>query len=174
MRYLLISLLALTLTACTSSKEAYLHDFDRFMETVQAEQSDYNEADWADRNAELQTLLEVDYPAYEAEMTPEEKAHLWTQVFTYHFLQYQDRALQALSQNQDTYVRLMEENAEFITLMGDEFTREILPELEKTMPEFQRLGEDLMQRLEQNGSLDRLQKAAEEWAKQMESLPEGN
>ncbi|RMG67079.1 MAG: hypothetical protein D6722_13855 [Bacteroidetes bacterium] len=156
--------------ACTSPKEALMNDVDQLVTEAQAGQNTYDEKEWADKNDQLQTILKEDYPRCKDDMSPEEKAHLWSQVVSFHVIQYQERAFQALEENQDVYEQMLAENEEFITRLSEEFTQNILPELERSLPEFERLSQDLIQRLEDSGSLDRIKEAAEELTRDMERI----
>jgi ribosomal protein L16 Arg81 hydroxylase len=169
---ILLILLSLLLLSCTTTKNDYLNNFDGFMSEVKEEHPSYTDADWEEQNEVLQHMLEDQYPEFEAEMTREEKVKIWSQTFSFQVLQHKDRVIQEITENQEVYVEMMKENSEFVEAVGNEFSREILPELEKALPEFERAAENFLQELENSGTLDRLKDAAKEFGEKVQELEE--
>lgn len=172
-KFFLLILPAILLFACSPmTKTQYIHQYDDFMTTVKEEHKDFDESDWEKSDEEFRMLVEEYYPEFEEEMTEEEKVHFWTQAFTYQIYHHKDEVLDHLEKNKEVYTQMMEENAEFIADISDEFAEEILPELEKSLPELRRLSRDFVDRLEEKGTLDRMKNSLEKLEKRMQELGE--
>ncbi|MEO0472031.1 MAG: hypothetical protein AAF206_20555 [Bacteroidota bacterium] len=158
------------LTACGQSKDAYLNEYHSFMEEVNEDYQDYDRDDWKEKNRELETFLNETYPELEEEMSNQEKAKVFSEAVRYYVQQSGDRAIKDLEDNHEIYVEAIEEQSELILELTDEFTNSVLPELEKTLPELERIGKDFIDRLEKDGVFDRFEDKMEDFGKKMEEM----
>ncbi|MEZ4826657.1 MAG: DUF6565 domain-containing protein [Bacteroidia bacterium] len=159
-------------SGCTYNKTTYLKDYDSFMEEVKEDHKSFSARDWEKKNEQFRVMVEEEYPEFEPEMTQEEKVKFWTQAFVFQFYQHKDKVFDELENNKEVYSEMMEKNAEFINTLSEDFSKDILPEIEKTLPEFKKLGKDLMDRLEDKGTLDKMKDNFEELGKQMKEINE--
>jgi len=168
---LLLILVSALLVACgPMSKQQFVNDYDRFMQDVKEDYQDYEEDDWEEKNEELNTFLEENYPAFEDELTGEEKGKIWAKVVTYHVYQLSTRAESHWEANEEEYIALIEQNAEFLEESGNILIEDVLPELQELAPQIEQLGKGFMEKLKKKGTLDKLQRSAERWAKELEKL----
>ena len=93
-------------------------------------------------------------------MTNEEKIRHWTQAFTYEVYQHKGDVMRELSENEELYAEMIRENADVIAEITDQIVEDIVPEIERIAPELERLGRDLLQNLEEKGTLDKLRESA--------------
>ncbi|MEZ4775699.1 MAG: hypothetical protein R3D00_21135 [Bacteroidia bacterium] len=170
--FLPLAFMIILISCASYNKTTYLKEYDSFMEDVKEDYTSYDKKDWKEKNEEFRILVEEQYPEFEEDMSREEKVKFWTQAFTYQVYQHKDRVFDELDKNKEVYSELMEKNAEFINTFSEDFTKDILPELEKTLPEFQKLGKDFLERMEDKGTLDKMKNNLEEFGKQMKELNE--
>ncbi len=165
----LFLLFSLTLIGCSPfTKEQFITQQKDFIEEVRKEHHTYDEKDWDQKNKELNQALQEEYPKFEDEMSLTEKVNVWGQVLSYHLMQSADRAAENWDAHEEEYLQLMEENAELIEETGKVFKDEILPELKKVLPKLEEIGKDFIQKLEDQGTLDRLEESLEQWADSIE------
>lgn len=164
-RLLLIALALGILSSCAPiTKGQYLAQHQDFMAEVERNHEDFSEEDWKQRNEELNKSLEEYYPKFKEELSTEEKVQIWGDVVAYHLIQSGDRAAEHWAAHEEEYIQLLEENAEFLEESGRIFQEEVLPEIKAILPELKELGEEFLEKLEERGTLDRLEEAIENWA----------
>ena len=122
------------------------------------------------KNHELETYLNETYPDLEEEMTNKEKAKVFSEAVRYSVQQSGDRAIKDLEDNHEIYVEAIEEQSELILELTDEFTNSVLPELERSLPELERIGKDFIDRLEKDGVFERFGEKMEDFGKKMEEM----
>lgn len=177
MRNFLLILPLIFLFSCAGSqKEAFIDDVDSFVAEVEKQHESYDEKDWEKKNKEFERLLESEFEDVEEEMTEDEKIHLVSQVMSYTTYQVSERISEELDTNSEeydeAYGKILNEGARLIETLGDEFTREILPELEELAPQFKALGEDFVTRLKDSGALDKIMDALKEFGEEVENAVE--
>lgn len=169
MKKILIIALLLSLISCAPlTKDQFVARQQRFMDEVEQQHLYFNDQDWEAHNQELNLLLNEYYPRFKDEMSVQEKVELWGDVVAYHLMQAGDRGEKHWLAHEEEYLQLLEENAYLLEDAGRIFEQEVLPELERTLPELERLGRDFLDRLEKQGTLDRLEDRLDEWEDSME------
>ncbi|MCI4671305.1 MAG: hypothetical protein MRZ79_24405 [Bacteroidia bacterium] len=175
-KYLFILPLVLLISCAGSQKEAFMSDVDSFVAEVEQQHEKYDEKDWKKKNEEFGRLLESEFEDVEEELTEEEKVHIVSQVMSYTTYQISERISEDLEENSEeyseAYSKILNESAELIETLGDEFTQEILPEIEALAPQFESLGKDFVNRLKDSGALDNIMDALKDFGKEVEKAVE--
>ncbi|MEO0895758.1 MAG: DUF6565 domain-containing protein [Bacteroidota bacterium] len=174
MKYIwLILPLSLLISCASTNKEAFMSDLDRFVDEVDRKHESYTEEDWERKNKEFERLMESDYnEEIGEELTTEEKVHVAQQVMKYTSQQISDRITEHVDKNSDEYAEIVDESAKLFETLGDEFTREVLPELEAIGPELKEITEEFVSRLKDSGAFDRIKDAFLKWGKELERIGE--
>lgn len=167
----LFFLLIISLVGCSSvSKTQFLENYDEFMEEVQEDHEDYSSKDWKKKNESLKTFLEDEYPQFEEDLTKKEKVRIWAQALTYQVYQHKEEVIEEIEKNEEVYVEMIEEHVEFVTEVNEEIIEDVLPELERILPELKEVGKSLIERLEEKGTFEKLEKSFEKLEQKIEEL----
>ncbi len=166
-------ILLLALGACgTAEKTQYLNQYESFVDEVKVEYASFTDSDWKANNQRMQYFLDEEYPAVRTELTDKEKAHVWSEAFSYYMIQYGEEGLDHFQEHREVYMEMVEESADLAVEIIDQLSEDVIPELQKHMPEIRRIGEDIIRNLERKGALDRLEESLERFGERMEELGE--
>lgn len=85
---LLVAIMTLfTLSGCAKSKDSYVKDFDKFVEKVKTQCSDYSEADWKKADKTFKKYAETQYDKFSSELSNDELIKVTKLKATYAALQ---------------------------------------------------------------------------------------
>lgn len=165
--------LVLALGACgTASKTQYLNEYESFVDDVKVEYASFSEDDWERNNHQMRYFLEEEYPQFKAELNDDEKAEVWSEAFSYYMIQYGEEGLDHFQAHREVYMEMVDESADLAVEIIDQLSEDVIPELQKHMPEIRRIGEDVIRNLERKGTIDRLEQTLERFGERMEELGE--
>jgi hypothetical protein len=163
-------LLLVTLACAPTGKVQYLDQYESFVDDVKVEYASYDDRDWERKNEAMRFFLEEEYPEYKHEMTDEEKAQVWSEAFSYYMIQYGEEGLDHFQEHKEIYMEMVEESADLAVEIIDQLSEDVIPELQKHMPEIRLIGEDIIRNLERKGTFERLEDSLEDFGKRMEEL----
>ncbi|MFK7924257.1 MAG: hypothetical protein AB8H47_20035 [Bacteroidia bacterium] len=172
--FIALSVLAASLLmACGSSeKSRYLNQYSSFMSEVKTDYARFDNDDWEDHNEQLQQFLREDFQEIKDDLDDEEKAHLISEAFSYYVYQYGENGLAHFQENEEIYMDMVQESADLAVELAEIFSKDVVPELQKHMPEIRRIGESFLRDLEDKGTIDRLEETLERFGERMEEIGE--
>lgn len=159
------------LMACSPySKDRYLSQYDSFTEETQSHCDAYSDSEWEDRNAEMREFLGENYREFEEEFTEKEKARIWAQALVYYTCQYKEEVVDRIRNADEEELEQVREHIKLVSEASDEFLDELIPQLEKLGPELEEAGKELVQKLEDSGVLEELEKSLHKLGKKLEEI----
>lgn len=172
--FIALSVLAASLlVACgTSEKSRYLHQYSSFMSEVKTDYARFDNDDWEEHNEQLQQFLREDFHEIKDDLNDDEKAHVISEAFSYYMYQYGEKGLEHFQDNEELYMNMVQESADLAVELTEIFSEDVVPELQKHMPEIRRLGESFLRDLEDKGTIDRLEETLERFGERMEEIGE--
>ncbi|WNJ17592.1 hypothetical protein [Pontibacter sp. G13] len=72
--------------------------------------------------------------------------------------------------DEEVFVDMLVANAEFVGDMSDLFVEDIAPELREIMPELERVTRKFARRLEERGTMDRIERRVQQWEQELKRL----
>lgn len=161
----------MSLWACGGhSKTSFIREVDELVAEVKVDHDDYDEDDWEQKNEAFNELFEENYERWEDELTAEEKSHLIAQGLTFGLYQYGDRFADHMETNQETYLDMMDANADLVQELSETLADDVIPELQEIGPELEQVLKDFAEGLEERGTLDKLEDALKQFERRMEAL----
>ncbi|MEL6650631.1 MAG: hypothetical protein AAFQ87_07510 [Bacteroidota bacterium] len=164
---------AAMLVACGSvEKSRYLNEYSSFMSEVKTDYARFDRDDWEEHNETMHRFLQDEYREVKHDLSDEEKAHVISEAFSYYMYQYGEKGLDHFAENQELYMEMVEESADLAVEVAEIFSRDVVPELQKHVPEIRRIGEEFLRDLEDKGTIDRLEETLERFGERMEDIGE--
>ncbi|MEL7534835.1 MAG: hypothetical protein AAFN10_26255 [Bacteroidota bacterium] len=166
-------LAASLLMACGSvEKSRYLNSYASFMSEVKTDYARFDHDDWEEHNEQMHRFLQDEFHEIKHELDEEEKAHVISEAFSYYVYQYGEKGLEHFAENEELYLDMVEESADLAVELAEIFSQDVVPELQKHMPEIRRIGEAFLRDLEDKGTIDRLEETLERFGERMEEIGE--